>query len=104
VEAWPHGDLPGALKPARRPGSVPMSPADAPGDTRHDANAGIHYLPGPHLLLRPGACVVLLPSAHCRGEWRPSTTHSAIMASSVPGKLMVVEWTEDAVELHEVGF
>jgi hypothetical protein len=48
--------------------------------------------------------VLLSRPAHCRGEWSPSTTHSAIMASSVPGKLMVVEWTEDAVELHEVGF
>jgi hypothetical protein len=49
--------------------------------------------------------LALLPSL---GAWTRRTetvhTHSAIMISPVPAKLMVVEWTEDVVELHGVDF
>jgi hypothetical protein len=47
------------------------------------------------LLPRPGSLSRRVETVH---------SHSAMMVSPVPGKLMVVEWTEDVVELHEIDF
>jgi hypothetical protein len=48
-----------------------------------------------HLLLLPsfGAWTRRVETVH---------THSAMMISPIPGKVMVIEWTGDSSEMHEV--